>query len=306
MQKGGASARTLRLLVSEPDPLSEARLEKVLFLRWYYDPVAADRHDTEVIATVLLPAGFVVLGANRALLAIAHEVEAICRNAVVNEVPLGRSRTALAEGQVVLVGATLVSVTLDTNSHSRVSLQPRNLHIECSSRIRSDRRLVKVEVDRASDLCRVYVDHEWWSYASRIVRRDTRVVLASRRRWRWRWWRRWRNAVRARSWNALESGVRAHDFRTRSTEQEAQTATSVEVEIRAWLVIRHVVDHAVHTKRGTIRDAETNSGETSRTKVVGVAVTRRALKLVTRASSAGAEDELALPAADEVADRKIV
>jgi hypothetical protein len=68
----------------------------LLLLRWYDDPVAADRHDTEVIATVLLPAGFVVLGANRALLAIAHEVEAVCRNAVVNEVPLGGSRTALA------------------------------------------------------------------------------------------------------------------------------------------------------------------------------------------------------------------
>src|ERR1700688_3726253 len=147
MQKGRAAMTALRLLVSEPDPPSEAPLEKGALLRGDCDLVAAERHDTEVIATVLLPAGFVVLGANRALLAVTHEVEAICRNAVVNEVPLGRSRTALAEGQVVLVGATLVSVTLDTNSHSRVSLQPRNLHIECSSRIWSDRRLVEVEVD---------------------------------------------------------------------------------------------------------------------------------------------------------------
>src|SRR5256714_1014427 len=130
---------------------------RCLFLRWYYDPVAADRHDTEIIATVLLPAGFVVLGANRALLAVAHEVEAICRNAVVNEVPLGACRTALAEGQVVLVGATFVGVTLDTNSHSGVSLQPWNLRVERSSRIRSDRRLVEVEVDRSSDSGRV--DH---------------------------------------------------------------------------------------------------------------------------------------------------
>ena len=76
-------------------PLSGPGQRRCL-LRWYYDPVAADRHDTEIIATVLLPAGFVVLGANRALLAIAHEVEAICRNAVVNEVPLGTCRTALA------------------------------------------------------------------------------------------------------------------------------------------------------------------------------------------------------------------
>jgi len=120
MQKGGAPFRTLRLLVSEPNPLAEARPEKVLLLRWYDYLIAADRHDTEVIATVLLPAGFVVLGANRALLAITHEVEAICCNAVVNEVPLGRSRTALAQCQVVLVGATLVSVALDTDSHAWV------------------------------------------------------------------------------------------------------------------------------------------------------------------------------------------
>src|ERR1700682_3052768 len=205
MQKGGAPLRDTPPFSLCTGPLSGPGQRRFLLLRWYYDPVAADRHDTEIIATVLLPAGFVVLGANRALLAIAHEVEAICRNAVVNEVPLGRSRTALAEGQVVLVGATLVSVTLDTNSHSRVSLQPRNLDVECSSRIWSDRRLVEVEVDRASDPGRVYDPHDYWSNASRIHCRDVRVVLAHcRRRRRW-WWRRRRNAVRARSWNALES-----------------------------------------------------------------------------------------------------
>src|SRR5215210_5083623 len=135
MQKGGGPFGTLRLFPSEPGPLTGPGQRRCLLHRWYYDPVAADRNDTEVIATVLLPAGFVVLGANRALLAIAHEVEAICRNAVVNEVPLGGSRTALAEGQVVLVGATLVSVTLDTYPHTRVGLQPRDLAVECSSRV---------------------------------------------------------------------------------------------------------------------------------------------------------------------------
>lgn len=133
MQKGGAPFRDTPPFSLGTGPLTGPGQRRCfLLLRWYDDPVAADRHDTEVIATVLLPAGFVVLGANRALLAIAHEVEAVCRNAVVNEVPLGGSRTALAEGQVVLVGATLVSVTLDTNPHARVSLQPRNLAIECS------------------------------------------------------------------------------------------------------------------------------------------------------------------------------
>src|SRR5690349_8980388 len=175
MQKGGAS---FGAPPSVPDQASQnGRLvkERCLFLRWYYDLVAADRHDTEVIASVLLPAGFVVLGANRALLAVRHEVEAICRYSVVNEVPLGACRTALAEGQVVLVGATLVSVTLDTNSHTRVGLQPRYLRVECCSRIRSDRRLVEVKVDRRGDLGRV--DHcSHWSQAVRIRRQDVRVV----------------------------------------------------------------------------------------------------------------------------------
>src|SRR3954470_18942628 len=151
MQKGAAPAWDAPPFSLPTGPLARPGRRRCLLHRWYYDPVAADRHDTEVVATVLLPAGFVVLGANRALLAVGHEVEAICRNAVVNEVPLGACRTALAEVQVVLVGATLVSVTLDTNSHTRVSLQVRNLPIECRRRIRSDRRLVEVEVDRSSD-----------------------------------------------------------------------------------------------------------------------------------------------------------
>src|SRR3954467_6186760 len=202
MQKGGAPVWDAPPFSLRTGPLARPGRRRCLLHRWYYDPIAADRHDTEVIATVLLPAGFVVLGANRALLAIGHEVEAICRNAVVNEVPLGACRAALAEGQVVLVGATLVSVTLDTDSHTRVSLQPREFRVECSGRIRSDRRLVEVEVDRRGDSGRI--NRSQRCHASRIRCRDARVVLAHCRRWR-RWRRRRRrNAVRARSWNALE------------------------------------------------------------------------------------------------------
>src|SRR5438045_4975309 len=138
MQKGGAPWWPLRLFCPGRTSMWRPDQRRCLLLRWCYDPIAADGHDTEVIATVLLPAGFVVLGANRALLAVRHEVEAICRNAVVNEVPLGACRTALAEGQVVLVGATLVRVTLDPNSHSGGGLQPRNLGIARGRRSRSD------------------------------------------------------------------------------------------------------------------------------------------------------------------------
>src|SRR5689334_5735336 len=284
-----------------PDRASRRRpvKERCLFLRWYYDPVAADRHDTEVVATVLLPAGFVVLGANRALLAVRHEVEAICCNSVVDEVPLGACRTALAEGQVVLIGATLVSVTLDTNPHSRVSLQPWNLRVECCSRIRSDRRLVEVEVDRAGDLGRV--DRCNRCDASRIHSRDVRVVLAHCRRRRWRRRRGRSNAVRARSRNALEAGVRAHNLRTRTTQQEAQSTTDVDVHVGAALVIRHVIEHAVETKRGTIRNAKTETREGTAAVVVVVAqiLITSALELVTGARGTRTDDELALPARQE-------
>src|SRR4051812_21380712 len=246
MQKGGAPVWDAPPFSLRTGPLARPGRRRCLLHRWYYDPVAADRHDTEVVATVLLPAGFVVLGANRALLAVGHEVEAICRNAVVNEVPLGACRTALAEGQVVLVGATLVSVTLDTNSHSRVSLQPWNLRVECRSRIRPDRRLVEVEVDRCCDSGRVDRDHR--RYASRICRRERRVVLADCRRRRWRRWRGRSNAVRARSRNALETGVRAHNLRTCTTHQETQTTTNMDVHVRVGLVVRHVVNNTVNTQ----------------------------------------------------------
>src|SRR3954464_3172018 len=295
MQKGGAPWWPLRLFCPGRTSMWRPDQRRCLLLRWCYDPIAADGHDTEVIATVLLPAGFVVLGANRALLAVRHEVEAICRNAVVNEVPLGACRTALAEGQVVLVGATLVSVTLDTDSHARVSLQPGEFRIECSGRIRSDRRLVEVEVDRRGDSGRV--DCNGRSHASRIGRRDVRVVLAHCRRRR-RWRRRGRSdAVRARSWNALEAGVRAHNLRTCTTQQEAQSATKVDVHVRARLVIRHVVEHAVEAQSRAIGDCQTHTSQSADTKVVRVAVlgwNGAALELVAGARATAAEDELAL------------
>src|SRR4051812_25321775 len=296
MQKGGAPVWDAPPFSLRTGPLARPGRRRCLLHRWYYDPVAADRHDTEVVATVLLPAGFVVLGANRALLAVGHEVEAICRNAVVNEVPLGGSRTALAEGQVVLVGATLVSVTLDTDSHTRVSLQPRDLAIECSSRIRSDRRLVEVEVDRASDRRRVR-QLRWRRHASRIGRQDARVVLAGCRRRRWRRRRGRSNAVRARSRNALEAGVRAHNLRTRTTKQEAQSATNVNVHVRVGLVIRHAIEDAVKPQRGAVGDAKTNAGQSTPTVVIGVAgdVGDVVLETVARARSTRADDELALP-----------
>jgi len=82
----------------------------------------------------------------------------------------------------------------------------------------------------------------------------------------------------------------------------------VNVHVRAACVIRHVVEHAVETQRGTIGNAETNARESAGTVVIVVAeiAITSGLELVAGASSAGADDELALAAADEFSDREVV
>ena len=71
------------------------------------------------------------------------------------------------------------------------------------------------------------------------------------------------------------------------------------VHVRAGLVIRHVIEHAVETQRSAVRDGETKSGESAGTEVIGIAVVGGkgpALELVAGTRSTGADDELALPA----------
>src|SRR5207247_2048519 len=58
----------------------------------------------EVGAAVLRPAGFVVLCAERSLLTIAHQRQAVLGDALPDQVIDGGARATLAEHQVVLVG----------------------------------------------------------------------------------------------------------------------------------------------------------------------------------------------------------
>ena len=79
----------------------------------------------------------------------------------------------------------------------------------------------------------------------------------------------------------------------------------MEVEIRAWLVVRHVVNDTIKAERRAIGDREAETSEAAGAEIIGVAVRRRAtLELVARANSTGAEDELALPA--HQSDREVV
>src|SRR5207247_8831077 len=66
----------------------------------------------EVGAAVLRPAGLVVLGAERLLLTIAHQLHAVLVDARPDQIIDGGAGATLAEHQVVLVGAPLVTVAL--------------------------------------------------------------------------------------------------------------------------------------------------------------------------------------------------
>ena len=101
---------------------------------WDDDHVATDRDDYKIVATVALPAGFIMLGAYRALFAIADEVEPACINSTLDEVTLRGGGTTLTKGQVVLIRATLVCIAFDTDTHAGVGREPRDLAIECCGR----------------------------------------------------------------------------------------------------------------------------------------------------------------------------
>ena len=63
------------------------------------------------------------------------------------EVPLGRRTAALAEGEVVLVGAAIVGVAVDADVQCGLGLQVRNLRVERLLRVGAQVVLVEVEVD---------------------------------------------------------------------------------------------------------------------------------------------------------------
>src|SRR5437667_8893665 len=84
----------------------------------------------EVIAPVPGPAGLVVLIANRALLAVAHDRDPGRADALGDEVVHRGLRAPLAERQIVGVGAPLVGVALDQHLVARVGLQPAGVGVE--------------------------------------------------------------------------------------------------------------------------------------------------------------------------------
>src|ERR1043166_3593291 len=87
-------------------------------------PLRSARLDAEVSAAVLGPALLGVLTAHRLLFAVAYDRDAVGPHAVGDEVVHRGLGPAIAEGQVVFAGATLVGVTLDQDQVVGVRLEP--------------------------------------------------------------------------------------------------------------------------------------------------------------------------------------
>src|SRR5262245_44378993 len=91
----------------------------------------------EVAAPVLGPRGLVVTHGNRLLLAEADGRNAGGIHAEVDQVALGRLCTALAQREVVLLGAALVAVALDLDRHVALRLEERRVLAQSLARVRA-------------------------------------------------------------------------------------------------------------------------------------------------------------------------
>src|ERR1700735_1207408 len=77
----------------------------------------------EMRAPILLPARFIVFGAEWPLFAPAHGIHAVGRNAKRNKIILGSLGSAFAEANIIFGGTTLVAMALDGYSDLRIRPQ---------------------------------------------------------------------------------------------------------------------------------------------------------------------------------------
>src|SRR5215472_15011244 len=80
--------------------------------------------------SVLGPAGLGVLAAHRPVLAVADDGDAGRLDALRDEIVAGGAGASLAQGHVVLVGSSLVAVSLDDELGVPVGLQPLRVALE--------------------------------------------------------------------------------------------------------------------------------------------------------------------------------
>src|SRR5437867_13148841 len=93
-------------------------------------------------ATILLPAGFGALHAERLLLAEADGAEAVGRDAQREEILLDGTGAAIAEAEVVFGRTTLIAMALDGELELWIAMQDFGGLRECRASIGPDRSLV--------------------------------------------------------------------------------------------------------------------------------------------------------------------
>jgi len=106
-------------------------------------------------ATILLPAGFVVLHAEGLLLAEADRAEAVGRNAQRNEILLDGVGAAVAEAEVVFGGTTLVAMAFDGDFYRGILLQVISGLRERRASVGTNVGLVVVEIGVAHFLAKI-------------------------------------------------------------------------------------------------------------------------------------------------------
>jgi hypothetical protein len=88
--------------------------------RYQAAPRSCSAFDCEVANPVLLPALFVVLGAERFLLSVTDCSDAIGRNPLLHQSPLYGIRAAGSQGDVVFLRAAFVTVAFDEDLDIRM------------------------------------------------------------------------------------------------------------------------------------------------------------------------------------------
>src|SRR5208282_3330884 len=114
-------------------PIGQFVFRTLLFLVFTY---------RKVIAPVLRPAAFVVLGAKRKLLAVADCRDSAAADSERHQVILGGLRALGAERHIVFLRSALIAMTLDLHLRLRILLQPARVGLQHRAVLILDRVIV--------------------------------------------------------------------------------------------------------------------------------------------------------------------
>src|SRR5215469_5312791 len=101
--------------------------------------------DGEVVDPIPLPAGIVVLGAERSFLPITDSLDPVCRDSLLQQRLLQRLCAAGSQRQVVFFRAAIVTMSFDHYLDRRMLCQERRIARGCRALIGADLCFVVVE-----------------------------------------------------------------------------------------------------------------------------------------------------------------